>query len=132
MRAEIFEEPTLFAGGVRYRFVKYLVDDMCTELPVGFELRFIEKLICRGLVREVGVAAGIVPHVRRFVARERGLQVDQKPFRGSGVDQIVADGADGMVPLAPMRPILLAQTVHIYFDFHAKVDPNLSDRISQI
>ena len=132
MRAEIFEETTLFAGGIRHRLVKHLVDNVRSELPVGFELRFIEKLIRRGLVREVGVAAGIVLHVWGFVTRERGLQVYQKPFGGSGVNEIVSDGADAMVPLALMRPILLAQTVHIYFDLHAKIDPNLSDRISQV
>ena len=119
MRAEVFEETTLFAGGIRHRLVKHLVDNVRSELPVGFELRFIEKLIRRGLVREIGMVTGIFEYICRFVSRERGFEVNEEALRGPGVDDIVSNGADAMVPQAMIRSIFSSQAVHVQLDLYS-------------
>ena len=62
------------------------IGDMHAELAIGFELLFIEELVERALVREVGMEGAITPDQLRLVAGDRELHIEQQADRAIRVE----------------------------------------------
>ena len=59
-------------------------DGVKSQLSITLELRLVEPLIRRRLVRELGIGPGVIEDVDRFVSRQRGLQIQQIAGRKAG------------------------------------------------
>jgi len=72
---------------------KHAVTDVLPEPPIALPLRFIEELVERRFLREIGMAPMVVADVFGFVAHERGLHVDEPGPRGIGIVGVAVDHA---------------------------------------
>ena len=78
---------------------------MIAERPVALELGLVEELVGGRLVGKRRVAAGVLLKVGGLVAGHRRLDVDEHAGHLAAVDVVVADLADGAVPMRePRRP----------------------------
>ena len=70
---------------------EHFVGDVKAEGAVGFELRFVEKLVGGRFMGEFFVTVGILGHVSRLISGQGRFQVDQQPWRRTVIDTVVAD-----------------------------------------
>src|SRR5690242_9952082 len=101
------------------------------EMPVAFELRFIEELVCRGLVWERKVRSCILGDVRRFLSVNACLDIQQSPWPGGFnlIDIFVMDFSHGAIAITTFRASLHLHTV-AKNDRYAQIDLDLSQRVA--
>src|SRR5206468_5266372 len=92
---------------------------------------FAEELVGRRLVRKGRVLDRVVQYIRRLVAREGALDVNQDARHGLRVNRVVADLADGTVPLAVVAS-LWTDRRDVDFDRHTQVAVALADQAAEV
>src|SRR5262245_37639791 len=70
-------------------------DRVHAEHPVALELRFVEPLFRRRLLRKRRVRPRVVGHIDRLVAGERRLEIDEDAVLRLRIDRRIANRADG-------------------------------------
>jgi len=102
------------------------------ELSIALELRFIEPLIRRRLVRELRICPCVIEDVDRLVARQRRLQIQQFPRRKARFQRLVVNASEGSVQVAARLSFPRHAQTFRELDRNTQVDADAPDRIAQI
>ena len=124
-------------GGGRRRTLaerrpKHLIGDVVAKRAIALELRFVEELVRGSLVRKGAVLGRVAQHIGGLVAGQRALDVEKGARHFLPVLAVVADAADGAVPLARRAARRGANLADVDLDVDAEVRPALLDGVPQI
>ena len=127
----------MLTGGCRLlrpglRLLQHRGHGVITELAVGLELRFVEPLVRRGLVRKIRMHAGVLHDVDRFVAGQRRLDVQQKPRHRFRVGLLIMDAADAAVIQALAGALRGNACLGVDVDAHAEIHLAFAHRVAEV
>src|SRR6266550_4929985 len=114
-----------------FRITTDLINDVGTQHPITFELRFAEELITGSFMREVLIDGGVVVNIYGFVAVKSRLNVKQSAVFSAFVNTCVANLADGAI-LPGFLTFSWKYETALHLDGNPKVDSNFANRVPEI
>src|SRR5262245_54619054 len=113
----------------------------CNFMPehsIALELRFVEKLICRGFMWETRVRHCVTEHVHGLAAVQACLDIENLAVHAvSSIGLSITNDADSPIGFVGSRCRSLLEPFFEKIkadeiDFHAQIDPNFAQRVSEI
>ena len=117
----------------RHRSAQYRASDVMAERAIALELRLVEELVGRGLVREIALLERVVHEVGRLAAVESCLDVEERADEHrAAVALRIANLADRMMRLDVAGAFGRADCRHVDFNDHAEVGVALANRVREV